>query len=493
MTCTLLSASFFLAFCVLALAAGSANVFTFVSVAFALFCASFFCAFSVQALAAGSANVFTFVSVAFALFCASFFCAFSVQALAALFTLALAEVRSLGESDAGKSYLCAYLTVAVEEATRNVAVSVGGYNEVLAVLQRCKCFLEVACCCARTIGDAIIFSIKVLCAGTVVNTNDLSILIEYHCYAVAVAKGDFALVCRSKDEEEIFAQKVNICIYCNGFGKSLVGIAVDGKLDKSVNNLNLTGNGNGILTVGCSQCNGVNADRINVKSAVVVNGNFNDGFIFKIKLYVVGNIKGSVIILDNETVENSGCKIKRAIGKASKNLIAIAGDNRSLVNVRSENLLGISPKEANNVTVLVNNVVVHKATAVGVNGGSAVAVLNNDCIAACRNGEVLCKCACNSNGFTINLNGAYSTCDSFRVCSVYELVVCAVATFNYKAVCINYSCYTVAACNVDGNSSIGCVVEYATDCYFGYVITGDSYELLVFEGKEVARPLGITK
>ena len=310
-------------------------------------------------------------------------------------------------------------------------------------------------------------------------------MIQNESFAPTVCPVELALVFGGVKDKEVRTENGKILVNSDLFGEQAKCLVADHNVYKVVNNLYLTGNGGGVRAVGCSQGNGVNADRINVKSAVVSNGNFNR--------YVVGRIEGAVIVGDGKTAEDCNSKIKLCIGQVSKNLIVVTGNNGSLVYVRSEDLLGISPKEANNVAVLVNNVVVHKAAAVGVNGGSAVAVLNNDCIAACRNGEVLCKCACNGNGLAVNFKRGYSTCGSVGVCSVYELGVSAVTAFNYKAVCINYSCYTVAACNVDGNSSIGCVVEYATDCYVGYVITGKGYEFLILKGKEVALPLVLTK
>ena len=140
-------ASCLCAFCIGAAAAVSANAFTLV--ACALLCANLFFALCVLALAAGSANVFTFVSVAFALFCASFFCAFSVKALAALFTFALAEVRSLGESDAGNYHLCTDCAVFKEERTSKVAGgAVGSNDHVFAFLTGCECLLEIFFICA---------------------------------------------------------------------------------------------------------------------------------------------------------------------------------------------------------------------------------------------------------------------------------------------------------------------------------------------------------
>ena len=479
-------ASCLCAFCIGASAAVRANAFTLV--AYALLCANLFFALCVLALAADRANVFTFVSVAFALFCASFFCAFSVQALSALFTFALAEVRSLGESDVGDNHLCAYCTVTKEERTGKVAGgAVGSNDHVFAFLTGCECLLEVVGSSALgcIYDTALVFCIIVLAVCTVVDANDLAVLIEDECFTPTVCPVELTLVFGGVKDKEVRTENGKILVNSDLFGEQAKCLVADHNVYKVVNNLYLTGNGNGILTVGCGQGDGVNAGSVDVKSTVVRNGNFN--------CYVVGRIKGAVIVGDGKTAEDCGCQIKLCIGQVSKNLIVVTGNNGSLVYVRSEDLLVICPKEANNVTVLVNNVVVHKAAAVGVNGGSAVAVLNNDCITACRNGEVLCKCTCNGNGLAVNFKRGYSTCGSVGVCSVYELGVSAVTALNYKAVCIDYSCYAVAACNVDGNSSLGCVVEYAADGYVRYVIAGKGYEFLILKGKEVALPLGLSE
>ena len=446
------------------------------------------CAICIGALTAVFTNVFAIMlGFACTLIGASCLGAFCVYTLTASFANMLASMSgSLRESNAGESYLSTYFTVAVEESTSNVTVSVRSYDEIFAILERCECFFKVAGSCAHSVLNAIlVVRVKILCAGTIINTNYLTVLIEYHCYAITIIKTNFSLVIGGENEEEIFAKKANICIYCNGFGKCLIRITVNSKFNKVVNNFNYAGNGSGESAVGCGEGNGVGACNVNVEAAVVSNGNFNCG--------IVGRIEGTVIVKNGKTTDNCGQKIEISIGQVSENLVVVTGDYGSLVYVGSENFLVICPKEANNVTVLVNYVVVHKATTVGVNGGAAVAVLNNDCIAACRNGEVLCKCACNGNGFTIDLNGGYGACGSVGVCLVNELGVSTVTAFEYKAVSIDDCCYTVAAGNANSDCSTACVVEYAADCCLCGVVTVKGYEFLVLEGKEVTLPLVFAK
>ena len=473
-------------FCIGATAAVFTNAFALV--ACALFSANCFCALCILAFAAGSANVFTFVSVAFALFCAVFFCTFSVKALATLLTLAFAEVRSFGEFDAGDTHLRTDCTVIEEELTGKVACgAVRRYDEVFTILERCECLLEVISCSALSCvyNACLVVCIIVLAVCTVIDADNLTVLIENECFTPTVGPVESALICRGVNYKQITAQNRKVLVNRDLFGKEIIGLVVDGNLYKVVNNFNHASNGSGVFAVGCGKCDGVGANSIDVEAAVIGNGNFNCN--------IIGRIEGAVIIGDSETAEDSSCKIEFGIGQVSKNLVVVTCDNGSLVYVRSENLLGICPKETNNVTVLVNYVVVHKAAAVGVNGGAAVAVLNNDCIAACRNGEVLCKCTCNGNGFTVNLNRGYGACGSVGVCFVNELGVSTVTAFQYEAVCVDNCCYAVAAGDVEGDGSIGCVVEYAADCYIGGVVAGKGYIFLILEGKEIALPLVLTK
>ena len=484
-TYTLSCASCLCAICIGATTAVFTNAFALV--ACALFCASCFCAFCILALAAGSANVFTFVSVTFALFSAYCVVAFGC-ALAALSTCICANVRSLRESNAGDGHLSTDCTVAEEEGTGKVACSaVRSYDEVFAFLTRCECLLEVISCSALSCvyNACLVICIIVLAVCTVVDANDLTVLVENECFTPTVAPVESAFVCGSVKNKEVRTENGEVLVNCDLVGKEIVGLVADGNLYKVVNNFNYAGNGSGESAVGCGEGNGVGTCNVNVKAAVVSNGNFNCG--------IVGRIEGAVIVENGKTTDNCGQKIEISIGQVSENLVVVTGDYGSLVYVGSENLLVICPKEANNVTVLVNYVVVHKATTVGVNGGAAVAVLNNDCIAACRNGEVLCKCACNGNGFTIDLNGGYGACGSVGVCLVNELGVSTVTAFEDKAVSIDDCCYTVAAGNANSDCSVACVVEYAADCCFCSVVTVKGYEFLVLEGKEVTLPLVFAK
>ena len=464
----------------------------------ALVSANRMCAFCVCALIAMLANVLAAMfGFAYALLCTNFFCAFCICALAAYFANVLALMSgSFGEFNAGDRHLRTDCTVAQEERTGKVAGSaVGSYDEVFAILKGCKCLLEVFAC--STLGcvhnAALVFCIVVLAVCTVVDANDLAVLIEDECFTPTVCPVERALVCGGVKNEEVRTENGKILVNRDLIGKQRVSVFTNQNLYKVVNNVNNASNSGGVCAVGCGKGNGVRTNGVDIKATVVIYGNLNNGFIFKIKLNVVGRIERAVIVDNGKTAEDCSSKIEFAIGQVSKNLVVVTGDYGCLVNVRSENLCGVCPKETNNVAVLVNYVVVHKAAAVGVNGGTAVAVLNNDCIAACRNGKVLCKCTCNGNSFTVDLKGGYRACGSIGVCLVNELGVCAVTAFKYKAVCINNSCYTVAACNIDNDSRLAIIVEYTADCYVGYVVAGKGYEFLILKGKKIALPLGFTK
>ena len=456
----------------------------------ALSFASRVCAICIGALAAVFTNVFaSMLGFACTLVGASCLGAFCVCTLTASFANMLASMSgSLGESDAGDSHLSTDCTVAEEERAGKVACSsVRRYDHVFAFLTRCKCLLEVLSSGALSCvyNACLVICIIVLAVCTVVDANDLAVLIENECFTPTVAPVESAFVCGSVKNEEVRTENSEVLVNCDLVGEEIVGVVADGNLYKIVNNFNHAGNGSGESAVGCGESNGVGTCSVNVKAAVVSNGNFNCG--------IVGRIEGAVIIENGKTTDNCGQKIEISIGQVSENLVVVTGDYGSLVYVRSNNLLVICPKETNNVTVLVNYVVVHKATTVGVNGGAAVAVLNNDCIAACRNGEVLCKCACNGNGFAVDLNRGYGACGSVGVCLVNKLGVSTVTAFEYKAVSIDNCCYAVAAGNANSDCSIACVVEYAADCCFCSVVAVKGYEFLVLEGKEIALPLVFAK
>ena len=456
----------------------------------ALSFASRVCASCIGALAAVFTNVFAIMlGLAYALVGTSCLGAFCVLALTASFANVLASMSgSLRESNAGDGHLSTDCTVAEEEGTGKVACSaVRRYDEVFAFLTRCECLLEVVSCSALSCvyNACLVICIIVLAVCTVVDANDLAVLIENECFTPTVAPVESAFVCGSVKNKEVRTENGEVLVNCDLVGEEIVGLVADGNLYKVINNFNYASNGSGESAVGCGEGNGVGTCNVNVKAAVVSNGNFNCG--------IVGRIEGTVIIENGETTDNCCQKIEISIGQVSENLVVVTGDYGSLVYVGSENFLVICPKEANNVTVLVNYVVVHKATTVGVNGGAAVTVLNNDCIAACRNGEVLCKCACNGNGFAVDLNRGCGACGSVGVCLVNELGVSTVTAFEYKAVSIDDCCYAVAAGNANSDCSVACVVEYAADCCFCSVVTVKGYEFLVFEGKEVTLPLVFAK
>ena len=398
-TCALLGACCLEALCIGTLAAVLANALTLV--ASALLSANSLGASYILALATGRTNALTLVSVALALLCANLVSALR-GTLAALRTYVLAHMRSIGEGDTGDAQLSTYGTVGKEERTGKVASSsVRSNDHILACLKGSECLLEVVS--SSTLGrinDAcLVVCIIVLTVSTVVNTNDLTVLVKDERLTPTVRPVESAVVVGCIYYEEVTAKNGEILVDRDLLGKKVIVLIAYGNAYEIVNNLNNSVYGYGVNAVGSGKSYGVRAYSIYVEAAVVCNGDLNGG--------IVGRIEGAVIIGNGKTAEDSCSKIELSIGKVSKNLVVVTGDHGSLVNVRSENLLGVSPKKTNNVAVLIDYVVVHEATAVVVNGSAAVTVLNYDCIAACGNGKVLRKCRCNGNSLTVNLNRGY--------------------------------------------------------------------------------------
>ena len=351
--------------------------------AYALLCTYSLGAFCIKALATGLTDALALVSVSFALICANLVCTIG-GAFTALGTYVLTHVRSLGEGDTGDAHLSAYGTVGKEECTGKVAVAVRSNDEVLAFLTGSKCLLEIiSCSTLGCIGDCIVFCIVVLAVSTVVNTNDLTVLVKDERLTPTVSPVERTLVCGGVNYEEIAAKNSEILVDSDLFGKKVVSLIINSNAYKVVNNVNNSLYGGSVSTVGSGKSYGVRACNVYVEAAVVSNGDLNSD--------IVGRIEGAVIIGNSETCEDSSSEIELGVGKVSKNLVVVTGDYGSLVDVRSKNLLIVSPKKANNVAVLIDYVIVHEATAVIVNTGAAVIALNYDCIAACGNGKVLCE------------------------------------------------------------------------------------------------------
>ena len=488
-TCTLCCTSLLGASAVGTLAAVLTNALALVDLygsAYALLCTYSLGALCIKALATGLTDALALVSVTLALVSAN--CILTIGgALAALGTYVLANVRSLGEGDTGDTHLSTYGTVVKEELTGKVArSSVRSNDPILAFLTGSECLLEVVS--SSTLGrisDCIVLCIIVLTVSTVVNTNDLTVLVKDERLTPTVRPVECTLVCRGVNYEEIATKNGEILVDSDLLGKKVIVLIAYSNAYEIANNLNNSLYGGNVSTVGSGKSYGVRACNVYVEAAVVCNGDLNSG--------IVGRIEGAVIIGNGKAAEDSNGKIELSIGKVSKNLVVVTGDHGSLVNVRSENLLIVSPKKANNVAVLIDYVIVHEATAVGVNGSAAVTVLNYDRISACGNGKVLRKCRCNGNGLTVDLDRGNGACGSVGVICVNELGVSAVAALDYEAVSVDNCCNAVSAGDRNGNGSAGCIVEYTADSYVGGVVAVKSYEFLILEGKEIALPLGLAE
>ena len=482
MTCTLGSAS-----CLSALCVGTAAAV--LALGLALVACTLLCAYGlgtirVLALTTGLTSVLTNVSVVVgALLCAYFLIALCVKALAADLALGLTLVRSLGEGDAGDGHLCAYGTVTEKERTGCVTGStVRSDYKVLALLERSVCLLpEVSRGTLGIVFDTIlVVKVVVLAVRTVVDTDDLAVLVKNERLTPAVGE------CKrlgseggSKDDEVVRTKLINVNVDSEVLGKSLIGLIADSNLSKLVGNLYNTRCGSGKCTVGCSKSNSVLAKSINVK-ALAVYGDRNGS--------IVGRIEGTVIIGSGNACKDLSIKGEVYISDCCIDLVCGSADYGSLVNVRSKNLSIVSPKKANNVAVGTDYVVVHEATTVAVNGGAAVTVLNNDCIAACGNYKILCEEVGNSNLLAANLDEVSAAGGTNGVSCVNNLAVCAVTALDNHAVCINNSCNAVVAAYAKSNGRCGGVVEYAAL----YTKLGVSAKLLVFlvlEVKDSALPL----
>ena len=486
---TLVTLALGLASCLCALCIGtSAAVLTlgFALVASTLLCANCLFASCICALAAIRTNALTLVSVTLALLCALGLIALGC-ALTALSAYVSTRVRCLGEGDAGNGHLRTDCTVGKEESTGKVAVAVRSNNKVFACLTGVECLCKVSACGALgCINDTcLVLYIIVLAVRTVVNTNYLTVLVKDECFTPTVCPVKSTLVCRSVNYEEIGTENAEILVDRDLLGKSGVSVVAYHYLNEIVNNVNNSGNGCCVCSVGSLKSYGVGACCVNVEVTVIYNLDLNG--------CIVGGFECTVIVCYCKTLKNCSSEIELGVCKVCKNLIVMTGDYGSLVNVGSDNLSGISPKETYNVAYHIDYVVVHKATTVVVNGSAAIAVLNNDCITACGNSEILCERAGNRNCFAVDFNSCNCACCTVGISSVNELCVCAVTALNNYAVCVNNSCNTVLSCNSKSDLTLCGVEEHAADCCVGYVIACKNNVLIVLEVKKVAFPLGLTK
>ena len=156
-------------------------------------------------------NVLTVVNVALALVSASCICAICIEAETALYTNALTLVS---EGNAGDSHLSADGTVVKEEGTGYVAVTVRSNDKVLALLKGIVSLGKVACC--STLGcignTAGIIKVIILTVCTVVDTNDLTVLVENECLTPAVAPAKLAGILGSIDYEYQLLKSVDILV-----------------------------------------------------------------------------------------------------------------------------------------------------------------------------------------------------------------------------------------------------------------------------------------
>ena len=411
--------------------------------------------------------------VAGALGYASSLSAISIETAAALSTLRLA-LMSL-EGDAGKSYLCANSTVGVKEGSGNVAVAVRSYKNILTGLARFKCLLEVTGCGTSTVlNTAGVSCIKVLSRCTVIDTNDLTILVDNYSYAVAIGPVKSTCIIRCVDDEEILTKNSKILIYCNKIFKSGIRIIVNLNLNRRGSNLNNTSYGSGVGSICCFKSNVILTLLFDVEAAVILYNNSYSN--------IIRGIKSTVIVGSSYASNNLG--VKSELGISSINDGIVTGKYGSLIYVRSDNLSGINPNKTNNIAVCTDNVPVHETTTVSINARTCISGLNNDCVAACRNNHILCELV------NINPCGRAST---GRITLVHEKTISSVTTLDYNSVSSDDSCNAVTAADIKSDLGRSIVVEYATYSVVVCLAIVELNILCVLEVKKVAGPLLLTE
>ena len=380
------------------------------------------------------------------------------------------------EGDAGDNYLSTDGTVAKKEGSGKVAVAVRSNEEVLASLTGIERLGKVAR--SGTLGSiyntTLVVEVIVLAVSTVINTDYFAVLVENEGLTPTVSPVECALVIGSVNDEEILTKNGEILVDSDLVIEKSVTVCANLNLNGTGVNLNGSGNGSGVHTVGSLKSNGILTGLVNIKAAIVLNSNGNGN--------VIGRIKGTVIIGSSYTCKNTG--LENELGGTCNDGGIVTGNNGSLVYVRSKNLLCVSPKKTNNVAIGPDYVVVHVTTAVGVNGGAAIAVLNNDCIAACGNNHILSE--------LISLN-CCGRCCTIGVVLIHESGVSAVTTLDYNTVSSNDTCNAVAAADAESDIGGGIVVEYAAYSVVVCLAAVELNILCVLKVKESSLPLSLAK
>ena len=325
-----------------------------------------------------------------------------------------------------------------------------------AILQGVDCLVQVGLGVAlgRVNNTAGVLGIVVLAVGAVIDTDDLAVLVDNDSNAIAVSR-QTAIVLGSVDQEHIVADTGQILILRNKVQTDIHLVLADLQgADAFGLDLDLTSELGGQLAVGNAELHGVNASLIDIKVTVADDLDVFQGDI-------VLQSEGAVVILGNDAGQNSGLQHEGVITQLNQHLV-VAGNGGLLVDVGSQSLVGVDPVQTNHIANLVDDVVVHEATAVSVGGGAGIAGLHDDGIAASGDLQLLGKSGGNGHALTVDGDGGSGRAGTGGVLSVDQLAVGAVTAFDHNAVLVQNSGAAVGAGNGQNDFLIGGVVEHAT-------------------------------
>ena len=424
---------------------------TCVAVSCTLLCASCFCAFCIKALAACLTLAFALVSVSFALISAYCICAVAC-ALTALFALVSALVRSFlkCKSGNGDNFTNGGVLTDITESKspttgRICSTVIRTDNKKLAVLK-----LGPSYCCI--IVNSKVSLVSLTCSSPV---TEVSTVVDLNKSAVLVNN-------KSRTKTVGCECTCVILIECdNGVLRSCISVyfcvvepfallnckrrTVDLNCDCVGDNLNNSYNLFNVSAVSSCKNDLIYTNCVDVKSAVRLNSYFNN--------CIVISCECTVVILSDKTCKNCSAKVKVEVTKTNNDVV-ILFDCRSLILICSESLTGISPLKGYYVTECVDNVVSHKSAAVSVKAFACVACLNYDSVSACGDGHILSKVCSYGNVFAVNYDCcALRACCTNGVGSINESAGRTVTTFDNNAVCIDDSSFAVVTeyCKCNGS------------------------------------------
>ena len=216
---------------------------------------------------------------------------------------------------------------------------VGRDDYDFAVLAACHCFVDVAC--RRALGcvlnTACVVFVIVLAVCTVIDTNQLAVLVYHKRNTVTVVVADFFVECSRVHDKRILAYCRQIQVDCNVVVQHKIFLFADRNFAETVRlHFNFACKFRGVSAVGHAEFYSVGTFLVDVETAVVYDS-------YRFDVYVVGYVKRTFVVACRDTLDDFRFQVKTFLTKLNKQL-GVAAYHGCLIDIRRDYFVVVNPQ-----------------------------------------------------------------------------------------------------------------------------------------------------